>query len=96
METTISIPQELIDELQVRDPQQLRQALILGLEQLRAGQSLAAKSRVISTLLATGRVHPLDPTLVSPYESDSSSSRQEPPTLDGPPVSEVIIEQRRG
>ena len=97
METVlVPVPQNLIDELQVGDAQQLRRALILGLERLRAEHSQAGKSRVVSVLLETGRVRSLDPDLVAPYESDSSPSRQEPPTLDGPPVSEIIIEQRRG
>ena len=97
METVlVPVPQDLIDELQVGDSQQLRRALILGLERLRAEHSQIEKSEVVSLLMETGRVHSLDPSLVAPYEPDPSPSRQEPPTLDGPPVSEIIIEQRRG
>jgi hypothetical protein len=93
----VPVPQELIDELQL-DPQQLRQALILGLEHLRAGRSqksAPSKSAVLSALLETGRVRPLNPALVAPYEPSPPPPRQEPPTLDGPPVSEIIIAQRR-
>ena len=92
----VTIPPELVEELNINDPERLRQALILGLEQLRAERGQLSKSQLISALLETGHVRSLDPALVTPYEQSPSSARQEPPVLDGPPVSEIIIEQRRG
>ncbi len=50
---------------------------------------------IISALLKTGRVQRLDPTLMFSDEVSSISPRQEPPVLEGTPVSEIIIEQRR-
>lgn len=91
----VPVPRELIDELRL-DSEQLRRALILGLKRLRAEQAQAESSRsaVVAALLETGRVRPLDSSLVAPYEPAPPPPRQEPPALEGPPVSEIIIAQR--
>ena len=91
----VPVPRELIDEMGL-DPEQLRRALILGLEHLRAKQAQTESSRsaVVAALAETDHVRPLDSNFVAPYEPDPPSPRQEPPALEGPPVSEIIIAQR--
>ena len=74
------------------DPAQLRRALQLGLAQLHREQTAdQTPEQVVQALLKTGRVHHL--ALRREYPS---AVRQEPPTLSGPAVSEVLIAQRRG
>jgi hypothetical protein len=82
------------DELSI-SPSELRQALMLGLAQLRRQQAEQDVSdRIIQALLDTGLVHHL--TVPLPEGIEPTEERQEPPTLSGPLVSEIIIAQRRG
>ena len=74
---------------------ELRQALTLGLAQLRQQQTTPdTTDQVIQALLSTGRIRRLSVTLAK--SERSNADRQIPPTLPGPPVSEVLIAQRRG
>jgi len=59
--------------------------------QQRAARDIS--SRIVQVLSSTGRVMHLAATLV---EAEANTSRQTPPTLPGPPVSEILIAQRRG
>jgi hypothetical protein len=93
---TLTIPSDLVEELHIPDdPDELRQALLLGLTQLRQQQAAKdAANSVIQALLSTGRVRHLS---AAPVESaDQEADRQAPPTLPGPPVSEILVAQRRG
>jgi len=91
---TLTIPANWLQD-QKLGSDELRLALQLGLAQLRqqqAGQDSAAS--VVQALLRTGRVRHLT---VAPKEGDQPDmGRQEPPTLPGAPVSEILIAQRRG
>lgn len=90
---TVTLPGDWLEGMSL-DQEELRQALMLGLTQLR--QQRAARdisSRVVQALSSTGRVRHLAATLV---EEEANTSRQTPPTLPGPPVSEILIAQRRG
>jgi hypothetical protein len=91
---TLTIPSDWL-EGQLVDQDQLRQALLLGLAQLRQRQTaLDAAVQVVQVLLATDRIHHLSAELV---EGDGAGAeRQVPPVLPGPPVSEILIAQRRG
>ena len=77
------------------DQEELRQALMLGLAQLRQRQADADTTvHVIQALLKTDRIRHLSAKLVESNGADAE--RQEPPVLPGPPVSEILIAQRRG
>ena len=77
---------------QTLDQEQLRRALQLGLAELRREQAAEKTSgQVVQALLKTGRVRHL-----ASRRELQSAVRQEPPTLPGPAVSEVLIAQRRG
>jgi predicted RNA-binding protein associated with RNAse of E/G family len=91
---TLTIPSDWL-EGQLVDQDQLRQALMLGLAQLRQRQAaLDAAAQVVQVLLTTDRIHHLSAELV---EGDGTDvERQVPPVLPGPPVSEILIAQRRG
>ncbi len=74
---------------------ELRQALTIGLAQLRQQQTTPdTTEQIVQALLSTGRIRHLSAALVKSEESNAG--RQIPPTLPGPPVSEVLIAQRRG
>ena len=74
------------------DQDQLRRALQLGLAQLHREQAAEKTSAlVVQALLKTGHVRHL-----ASRNELQSTLRQEPPTLPGPPVSELLIAQRRG
>jgi hypothetical protein len=88
---TITIPSSWLGN-QALDQVELRRALQVGLAQLRREQS-ETKDRVVQTLLSTGRVRRL--LVVPPQDQESRVERQEPPTLPGKPVSEILIAQRR-
>jgi len=74
---------------------ELRQALTIGLTQLRQQQATPDTTKqVIQALLSTGRIRHLSTALVK--SERSNADRQTPPTLPGPLVSEMLIAQRRG
>ena len=77
------------------DQDELRQALMLGLAQLRQRQADADVTvQIIQALLSTDRIRHLSAELVEGNGADAE--RQEPPVLPGPLVSEILIAQRRG
>jgi len=91
---TITVPSDWLEGISVNQ-EELRQALKLGLAQLRQQQSEPDEaSRVIQALLATGRVGRLPAFLMAGEALDIQ--RQSPPALPGQPVSEILIAQRRG
>jgi hypothetical protein len=74
------------------DQAQLRRVLQLGLAQLHREQAAEKMStQVVQALLKTGHVRHL-----VPRSELQSTLRQEPPTLPGQSVSELLIAQRRG
>ncbi len=74
------------------DQDQLRRVLQLGPAQLSREQAAEqTPARVIQALLKTGHVRHL-----APRGELQSPRRQEPPTLPGQSVSELLIAQRRG
>lgn len=90
---TLTIPADWV-EGETLDQEALRQALKLGLIQLRQQQAVQETvNHVVQVLLRTGRIKHLSATLVDGAEV--SHDRQPPPTLPGPPVSEILIAQRR-
>jgi hypothetical protein len=91
---TLTIPSDWLKGETV-DQDELRKALILGLAQLRQGQTDSnVAQQAIQALLSTGRVRHLSAALVQDEKPDAD--RQPPPELPGPPVSEILIAQRRG
>lgn len=87
---TITIPVPWIDDLDL-DEDDLRQALQLGLAQLRQQQAVKhSHAQIIQALRSTGRIR----HLTGASEADSPTERQKPPTLPDPPVSEILIAQR--
>jgi len=91
---TLKIPADWLEGLSI-DQDGLRQALMLGLAQLRQQQIAQDTTvRVVQVLLGTGRVRHLSPSLLESKGVDTD--RQAPPTLPGLPVSEILIAQRRG
>ncbi len=89
--TTITIPSSWLGDQDV-DQDELYQALQLGLAQLR--QQRAIQHKVVQALLKTGRVRRLTAARVD--DGESEVARQAPPILPGPPVSEILVAQRRG
>lgn len=87
---TVTVPANRLEGLSL-DQEELRQALMLGLTQLR--QQRATRDISSRVLSSTGRVRHLAATLV---QEEANTSRQTPPTLPGQPVSEILIAQRRG
>lgn len=71
----------------------LRQAIKLGLDQLR--QQKEDNTRVVQALQRTGRVNRLILSTDS-VQDKSTSTRQTPPTIPGPAVSDILIAQRHG
>ena len=91
---TLTIPSDWLQGETV-DQDELRKALILGLAQLRQGRTDSnIAQQTIQALLSTGRVRHLSTALVKDEKPDAD--RQPPPVLPGPPVSEILIAQRRG
>ena len=91
---TVTIPARWAQDLEV-DQVLLRQALMLGLAQMRNRRPLQdVGARPLQALLSTGRVRRLATELV-PNDA-AGPKRQSPPALPGPPVSEILIAQRRG
>jgi hypothetical protein len=90
---TLTIPADWLEELPA-DEDELRQALMLGLAQLRQQQAAQeASDQVVQALLSTGRAHHLSAALV---KGNDAQVRQDPPELPGRPASEILIAQRRG
>jgi adenylylsulfate kinase-like enzyme len=90
---TVTIPSEWLPDDTV-DQDELRQALKLGLAQLRQQKANAGRTEQANqALLSTGRVHHL--STLSAMDEERASERQSPPDLPGTPVSEVLIAQRR-
>lgn len=58
------------------------------------GEAESERERTIRALLSTGRIKRLRADLAFLYEGDET--RQEPPTISGPSLSDTIIAQRRG
>lgn len=74
------------------DQDQLRHVLQLGLAQLAREQAAEqTPAQVVQALLKTGHVRHL-----APRGELQSAHRQEPPTLPGQSVSDLLIAQRRG
>ncbi len=91
---TLTIPPDWLEGMSI-DQDGLRQALKMGLIQLRQQQTAQhTTKRVVQVLLSTGRIRRLSATLVQDEGVDIE--RQTPPTLPGLPVSEILIAQRRG
>ena len=91
---TITIPLSWLGS-QVLEQAELRRALELGLTQLRQQRiEREATDKVVRAMLSTGRIRRLSVTPTNGAEHETP--RQEPPTLSGPPVSEILITQRRG
>jgi hypothetical protein len=90
---TVTVPANWLEGLSL-DQEELRQALMLGLTQLRQQRAVQdMNSRVMQALLSTGRIRRLAASLV---EEETSTGRQTPPTLPGLPMSEILVAQRRG
>ena len=89
METIqVQVSSELAQQLQPHS-QHLPQILEWGLRVLEQQQS--EHNKVAQTLLSTGFIGHL-----SPETSPDDRPRQPPPELSGPPVSEILLAQRRG
>jgi hypothetical protein len=96
MEETVqlTIPARWLEELSI-DQDELRQAVMLGLSQLRQQrEEQDVSDRMIQALLDTGLVYHLSVPL--PEGIEPGAERQVPPTLPDPPASEIIIAHRRG
>ena len=90
---TVTIPASWINEQPV-DPAELRQAVQLALAQLHQQRAQSdSPEQVANALLSTGRIRHLQPALVA--EEPGEYVYQSPPTLPGPPVSDILIAQRR-
>jgi hypothetical protein len=50
----------------------------------------------VEALVSTGRIRHLTSLVGSSVDIDTEEPRQVPPTIAGPPVSEILIAQRRG
>jgi hypothetical protein len=90
---TVSIPSAWIQGTGL-DRNGLREVVMLGLRQWRQQHPQEINARVIRTLLGTGRIKHLAPSLVESAAPDDA--RQTPPILPGPAVSEILVAQRRG
>lgn len=96
METiTLTIPTAWLKG-QTLSQDELRQALQLGLDQLHHRQQVVQERAedVIKVLLRTGQIRHL--VTLSTEAETPSTKRQTPPTLPGPPLSDILIAQRRG
>jgi hypothetical protein len=91
---TLTIPSDWLEGTPLSQDE-LRQALRLGLTQLRQYQPTPESARrVVQALLRTGRVRHMTATWMD--DDYAGAGRQCPPTLPGPSVSEILIAQRRG
>lgn len=87
---TITIPSSWIDDL-TPSQEELREALQLGLNQLRQRQ--VNRDQVVKAMLRTGRIRHWE---TIPDKLSPTGPRQPPPVLEGLPTSEIIIAQRKG
>jgi hypothetical protein len=90
---TVRIPSDWIQGTGL-DRNGLREVVMLGLRQWRQQHPQEINTRVIQTLLDTGRIKHLAPSLAE--SAASEDARQTPPTLPGPTVSEILVAQRQG
>jgi hypothetical protein len=90
---TLTIPSDWLKE-DTLDQNELRQALMLGLAQLRQKDDPDVNEQTIQVLSNTGRIRHLSTSLIAQEGRDAK--RQSPPVLPPPLVSEVLIAQRRG
>jgi hypothetical protein len=91
---TLTIPTDWLEGINLSQTD-LRQALQLGLSQLRQQQITSETTRqVTQVLLETGRIRHLSTTWLAGEEG--GEDRQTPPTLSGLAVSDILISQRRG
>ena len=91
---TLTIPSDWLPDGTVNQDE-LRQALVLGLAQLRQQKvALSITEQTVQALLGTGRIHHLSASLEMDEAKDAR--REPPPELPGTPVSEILIAQRRG
>ena len=91
---TLTIPSDWLQG-QTMSQEELRQALMLGLTQLRQRQAASETAgQVVQVLSGTERVRHLSPALVE--GEGATANRQAPPVLPGLPVSDVLIAQRQG
>lgn len=95
METvTLTIPTEWLKG-QNLSQDELRKALQLGLDQMYHQQRVQESAeKVVEALIRTGRVKHL--ASLSDEPDAAFIERQHPPTLSGPPLSDILIAQRRG
>jgi hypothetical protein len=95
MDTThVKVPASWLDDSELTEDE-LREVVTLGLAAFRRQQQARIdRERVEHVLQGTGRVQ----HLMAPFVADTNGGtvRQEPPALDGQPVSELLIAQRRG
>lgn len=90
METIkVQISSELAEQLRPYS-EQLPEILELGLRHLEQKQK--EQDKVHQVLLNTGFIQ----HLVTAETDEPDEPRQSPPALSGPPVSEILIAQRRG
>jgi len=87
---TLTIPSSWL-EGRTWDQAELRRALQLGLAQLRRQRSI---DQTVQAMLSTGRIRHL--AFLAAEYAEPEAGRQEPPALPGPPVSEILMAQRRG
>jgi hypothetical protein len=91
---TLTIPSDWLEGQPV-DQDELRQALMLGLVQLRQRQAAPNTALpVVQVLLSTDRIRHLSARLVE--SEGTEADRQVPPVLPGKPVSDILIAQRQG
>jgi hypothetical protein len=89
----VTIPAEWVRELAIGQDE-LRQALMLGLAQLRQQrEDQDVAQRAVQVLLSTGRVRRLPS---APNNDEPAAERRKPLKLPGMPLSEILIAQRRG
>jgi len=90
---TITIPAEWLEGLSL-DEDELRAVLSIGLKELRRRQAMAdTDDPILKALLSTGLVSRL--TLPLPEGIEPAAKRRPPLKLPGPPVSEILIAQRK-
>jgi hypothetical protein len=91
---TVTIPSNLLNGLTLGEDE-IRQALLLGLNQLRQQRAADdSTNRVVQALQSTGRIRHLSTESVE--DEGLHPARQTPPTLPGPSVSDILIAQRKG
>ena len=91
---SVAIPSDWLNGLTLNQDE-IRQALLLGLAQLRQQQEVHnSSSRVVQALQSTGRIRRL--SVGAGEDDDLHPPRQTPPTLPGLSVSDILIAQRKG